>query len=760
MNIHDAAADYLRRGWAPIPIPWREKNPGFNGWEKLRVTPETLGVHFNGVRQNIGVLLGEPSGGLVDSDLDCPEALITADYFLPDTGSRFGRASTPDAHRLFIADCPTKKFVDPLARDEEKAMLAELRSTGTQTVFPGSVHKETGEIVEWICDNGPAKLDGARLTRLMGLVAASALIARYWPAHARHDASLALSGALRHSGWSLEQTEIFVKAVVEAAGDEEATDRIRAARDTYASEKPTTGWPRLAEMLGEPIVSRVRDWIGVRGGVTGIEEWPEPGRISQELLPVPAFDPNVLLPESLRGWIIDQAEGMPCPVEFVAVPALVTAGAVIGARCGLRPKVYSHWVSIPNLWGGIVGAPGSKKSPAIYAAFQPLGRLIKAARADHAEAMEDYNARKSAEGDEDDAEVFDEDKPIEKRYKSNDSTVEKLADLLIENPAGLLVQRDELVGLIASWDKQGHEQARAFYLEGWNGYSDYSIDRIKRGSSYLHNLCLSVFGGIQPAKLAAYLNQAQDALADDGMLQRFQMLVYPDPVRWENVDRAPSLVSLNRAFGVFEALAEMVPIHWGAGSHKAIKFPYFTFQADAQAVFNEWYTRLHRSRLPAEENLLMSQWLSKADNLFLGLALIFHLIDVADTQIPQPGETLDPYNIPSWAAWVRVDAARRAEAWCDYLEGHAQRIYGLLAPRELRAGQVLAGKIRAGKLGDGFAVRDVIRANWNGLSTPEDVHAALGWLEEEGWLRRSYVSAGPKGGRPANRYQVNPLVRR
>jgi putative DNA primase/helicase len=74
----------------------------------------------------------------------------------------------------------------------------------------------------------------------------------------------AFSGALRHSGWSLEQTENFVKAVVDAAGDEEATDRIRAARDTYTKGTPTTGWPRLAEMLGEPIIGRLRDWLGVR----------------------------------------------------------------------------------------------------------------------------------------------------------------------------------------------------------------------------------------------------------------------------------------------------------------------------------------------------------------------------------------------------------------------------------------------------------------------------------------------------------------
>jgi hypothetical protein len=533
-NAIDAAVEYLRRGWAPIPIPWREKNPGFNGWEKLRVTPETLKKHFNGARQNIGVLLGEPSNRLIDTDIDCREALITADYYLPDTGSRFGRASTPNAHRLFISDCKTKKFVDPMAAPDE-GMLIELRSTGAQTVFPNSTHKETGELIEWLCDNGPTEIDGAELTRLGGLVAGSALIARYWPVHARHEASLALAGALRHSGWSLEQTEIFVKAVVEAAGDEEATDRIRAARDTFASKKPTTGWPRLAEMLGEPIIGRLRDWLGVRG-----EEWPEPGHISQVLLPVPAFDADALLPEPLRGWILDQAEGLPCPAEFIAVPAIVAAGSVIGARCGIRPKVHSHWVSIPNLWGGIVGAPGSKKSPAIYAAFQPLGQLIKDARKIHAEALRDSKSDSQEDGLQND----EEPQVAEKRYKSNDGTVEKLADMLVENPGGLLVQRDELVGLIASWDMKGHEQSRAFYLESWNGYSDYSVDRIKRGSSYLPNLCLSVFGGIQPAKLAAYLNQAQDALADDGMLQRFQMLVYPDPRRWENVDRAPNTASL------------------------------------------------------------------------------------------------------------------------------------------------------------------------------------------------------------------------
>ena len=86
----DYASEYIARGWAPIPVPWRSKNPGYDGWQHLRVTADTLHQYFNGTRQNVGVLLGDPSGGLVDIDLDCPEVLIAARHFLPDTECVFG----------------------------------------------------------------------------------------------------------------------------------------------------------------------------------------------------------------------------------------------------------------------------------------------------------------------------------------------------------------------------------------------------------------------------------------------------------------------------------------------------------------------------------------------------------------------------------------------------------------------------------------------------------------------------------------------
>jgi hypothetical protein len=98
-----------------------------------------------------------------------------------------------------------------------------------------------------------------------------------------------------------------------------------------------------------------------------------------------------------------------------------------------------------------------------------------------------------------------------------------------------------------------------------------------------------IFGGIQPDKLTVYLEQAAHALANDGMLQRFQLLVYPDARRWEWRDRAPDKAARERAFAVFEALADFDPLAWGAApADDFAKFSHFCFDDEAQTVFIEW----------------------------------------------------------------------------------------------------------------------------------------------------------------------------
>src|SRR4051812_16580684 len=97
----ELALKYIQRGWNPVPVPYKGKAPVGEGWQLRRITEETVSQFFNGAAQNIGVLLGPTSGGLTDVDLDCAEAIATAPYLLPQTGSIFGRPGKKSSHYLY-----------------------------------------------------------------------------------------------------------------------------------------------------------------------------------------------------------------------------------------------------------------------------------------------------------------------------------------------------------------------------------------------------------------------------------------------------------------------------------------------------------------------------------------------------------------------------------------------------------------------------------------------------------------------------------
>lgn len=82
-SAEEAAAEYLQRGWAVIPVKFQSKNPGFDEWQNLRLTESSVGKHFDGSPQNVGVLLGEPSDWLVDVDLDHAVGVSLAPHCLP-----------------------------------------------------------------------------------------------------------------------------------------------------------------------------------------------------------------------------------------------------------------------------------------------------------------------------------------------------------------------------------------------------------------------------------------------------------------------------------------------------------------------------------------------------------------------------------------------------------------------------------------------------------------------------------------------------
>jgi hypothetical protein len=256
----------------PIPVPHRSKNPNFKNWSQFKISEAELSTHFNGHPQNIGVLLGGASGDLVDVDLDCPEALLLASKFLPHTGATFGRDSKRRSHWLYHATLATKKFRDPVAAatadklEGDKGMLVELRSTGAQTIFPGSTHT-SGEIIIWDADGEAARVEAQDLERAAGRLAAASLLARHWSRGSRNDIANALAGGLFRGGWSEDGAAHFIEAVCFAAHDEETHARVRNVVATAAKlhrGSPVTGWPTLAKLIDQRVVDKVREWLDVR----------------------------------------------------------------------------------------------------------------------------------------------------------------------------------------------------------------------------------------------------------------------------------------------------------------------------------------------------------------------------------------------------------------------------------------------------------------------------------------------------------------
>jgi len=90
--------------------------------------------------------------------------------------------------------------------------------------------------------------------------------------------------------------------------------------------------------------------------------WSEPEELQPCLQPVKTLDVE-LLPNVLKQIVNDVSERLQAPPDFIAAPAIVMLGSVVGTACGIKPKRHDDWIVIPNLWGGIIGPPSIKKSP-------------------------------------------------------------------------------------------------------------------------------------------------------------------------------------------------------------------------------------------------------------------------------------------------------------------------------------------------------------------------------------------------------------
>jgi putative DNA primase/helicase len=333
--------------------------------------------------------------------------------------------------------------------------------------------------------------------------------------------------------------------------------------------------------------------------------------------------------------------------------------------------------------------------------------------------------------------------PPSRRFIVNDATVEKLGELLVENPYGLLSYRDELYGLLTSLDRQGQEGSRSFYLTAYDGNQSYTFDRIGRGTIHAERICLSMVGGIQPGRIQEYIRGAvAGGGADDGLLQRFGLAVWPDiDADFEHVDQWPDSAAKQQAWEVFERLSNLQP---DADGQSVV----WRFTPEAAGIFVEWLVPFEQELRSDELHPALVSHLSKYRKLVPALALVFALVDTPDS-----------------GCLVGANEILRAIGWSEYLRTHADRLYSAATQPETAAATALLEKIKSGKLTDTdgkqltrFTPRAIAVKHWTGLGSVETVRKAADLLDDYGWLRREGSVVASRGGRPSEWYRIHPCL--
>lgn len=444
-------------------------------------------------------------------------------------------------------------------------------------------------------------------------------------------------------------------------------------------------------------------------------------------------------------WIAEAASAAACPADYIVAALLPAASAVIGnARWA---QAVPGWKEPPHLWCAAVGESGQGKSPGADIIYSHVVPSIETWMArEHTDLLADLrekamqNAARPggwgkgvgmfAQPPPEFVEQLDRPSP---RFLLNDVTIEKVASVVATAaPKGLLMSRDELSGWFLGMGAY-NSGARAFWLETYGG-RPYRVDRAGRPEPIVvPHLAVAWHGGIQPARLARVMLEA-----DDGLLARF-CWSWPDPVPFKLTKTTPDADFAIRAFDRLRML-DMAPPTGPASAAEPIVVPL----SDEAHADLEKFAQDMQDMQNGSGGLLASAF-GKARGLTLRLSLVLEYLAWA----AEEGIAAAPARISHTAFLAAASLVR------DYFLPMAERVYGDAATTpQQRNTAVLARWIAKTKPTE-VHVRPLQRVvRLPGLVDAEAIHAACKALVDAGWLE--FPARGSREGRARAAYAVRP----
>jgi hypothetical protein len=172
-----------------------------------------------------------------------------------------------------------------------------------------------------------------------------------------------------------------------------------------------------------------------------------------------------------------------------------------------------------------------------------------------------------------------------------------------------------------------------------------------------------------------------------------------------------------------------------------------TLASDAQPLFYEWAKMIEGISSDDTKSKPFTEHLMKYPTLLSRLTLNLHMI-----------ETLDKPDERDFSGTVSKETLDLAIKWCEVLESHAKRVYGIYEQSIGAAAKTLLDRIKSNHIVDGMSFRQIQRKNLRGLSSIEDIEAACQELCDVNAVAVDESMIGRRGKTRSLKLRVNPEI--
>lgn len=330
--------------------------------------------------------------------------------------------------------------------------------------------------------------------------------------------------------------------------------------------------------------------------------------------------------QDIQDFLVNTANKMDAPLEYLAVAFLVGASALMNGYYKIIVNSDTNWFEYPILWGAIVGGPSQKKTPcisiirAIIADFEiGLQNEYELKNKQYRKDLELYKIQKEqAKKSKQPTANFlieEPEKPYPTVITVQDTTKEALSVLVKNNGVrGVSIFVDELASFLKSLGqyKNGNGSDEEYFLQAWQK----QICRITRKSTeenFIISPSHNILGTIQPKVLDKTLFK-EGFDTTNGMIERW-LFVCTNYEETGILYRTGNKLNTDIIRKIYEKLYSL-----------EFEQVYY-FSDNAKVIFDEYIKYIAKTKKRLDLTDLMKNYLQKQTNYVARFSLILHCIN-------------------------------------------------------------------------------------------------------------------------------------